>query len=123
MKIKQGLVIGSDLSSNNNTVSISFDGTITTQGTISCVGSVTAAKLISNTIEAVAVGDTVSIKGNWVNFGNGLTHTILGSIVSEFFSGPIFHQGIQVRNGIESGYYSASQPMQFRFDIHCKSDG
>ena len=113
IKLKQGLVIGSDLSSNNNTVSISFDGTITTQGTISCVGSVTAGKVISNTIEAVAVGDTVSIKGNWVNFGNGLTHTILGSTVSEFFSGPIFHQGIQVRNGIESGYYSASQPSNF----------
>ena len=113
IKLKQGLVIGSDLSSNNNTVSISFDGTITTQGTISCVGSVTAGKVISNTIEAVAVGDTVSIKGNWVNFGNGVTHTILGSTVSEFFSGPIFHEGIQVRKGIESGYYSASQPDNF----------
>ena len=74
---------------------------------------ITAAKLISNTIETVAVCDTVSIKGNLVNFGNGLIHTILGSTVSEFFSGPIFHQGIQVRNGIESGYYSASQPDNF----------
>ena len=46
-------------------------------------------------------------------FGNGLTHTILGSTGSEFFSLPVFHEAIQVRNGIESGYYSASQPGNF----------
>ena len=105
IKLKQGLVIGSDLSSNNNTVSISFDGTITTQGTISCVGSVTAGKVISNTIEVVDVMDQIAIKSNWAIFGNGLTHTILASTGSEFFSNPIFHEGIQVRKGIESGYF------------------
>ena len=46
-------------------------------------------------------------------FGNGLTHTIFSSTGSEFFSLPIFHEAIQVRNGIESGYYSASQPGNF----------
>jgi hypothetical protein len=46
-------------------------------------------------------------------FGNGLTHTILSTTGSEFFSLPIFHEAMQVRNGIESGYYSASQPGTF----------
>ena len=46
-------------------------------------------------------------------FGNGVTHTILSSGVSQFFSLAVFHQAIQVRNGIESGYYSESQPGNF----------
>ena len=57
--------------------------------------------------------DQLTVKSNWIMFGNGLTHTILGSTGSEYFSLPVFHQAIQVRNGIESGYYYASQPGNF----------
>ena len=54
--------------------------------------------------------DQLTVRINWIIFGNGLTHTILGSTGSEFYSLPVFHEAIQVRIGIESGYYSASQP-------------
>ena len=56
-------------------------------------------------------------------FGNGRTHTIIGSAGSEFFSLPVFHQAIQVRNGIESGYYSASQPGNFMSTFTASQSG
>ena len=81
-----------------------------TSATNITVNTLTATKLISNTLEVVGITDQITIKSNWNIFGNGLTHTIFISIVSELFSEPVFHEAIQVRNGIESGYYSASQP-------------
>ena len=84
-----------------------------TSATNLTVNTLTATKAVSNTIETVGVMDQLMIKSNWSIFGNGLTHTILGSTGSEFFSLPVFHQAIQLEIGINSGYYSSSQPGKF----------
>ena len=44
----------------------------TKQPTITSATNLAVNKLISTTLEGVAVGDTISIRAKWVNFGNGL---------------------------------------------------
>ena len=127
-RIRNGLSIGTD--------SVSNPGTWDQYAAFDASGNLTAPNIYSKTdtnsllstkqdtiktttdlnlrsITASVSISTPNINSNLVAFGNGTTHTILASTVSQFFSLTSFTAGIQVQNGIESGYFSAYQPPTF----------
>ena len=91
---------------------------ILTSTTATVSGSLAATKVVSNTIETVGIMDQLAVKSNSIIFGNGLTHTILGDAGSEFYSLPVFHEAIQVRSGIESGFFLGIATRQFHSNIY-----
>ena len=73
-------------------------------------------------VASVSIG-TPNINSHSVAFGNGTTHTFLASTVFQFFVLTSFTAGMQVHNGIESGYYSSSQPPTFISTFIASSSG
>ena len=82
-------------SSTTATLAVTSDTATITNVIVS--GNHTADKAICNKFEAVGIMDQINIKGNWVLFGNVITHTILASTVSQFCSLTSFTTGIQVQ--------------------------
>ncbi|MFM7984172.1 MAG: hypothetical protein ACKPKO_33100, partial [Candidatus Fonsibacter sp.] len=84
-------------------------GNITTQGTITCQGNlsaqtINATKIICNRFEPTTVNTDMTIKANMVLFGDTFTHTILSGIASDFYTQCNFYQYVRAKNGFESVY-------------------
>jgi hypothetical protein len=67
----------------------------------------TANKIICNLFEPTTVNTEMIIKANNVLLGDTITHTLLSSATSQFFSGVVFNKPVQFLDGIDLGYNNA----------------
>ena len=67
----------------------------------------TANIIICNLFEPTTVNTEMIIKANNVLWGDTITHTLLSSATSQFFSGVVFNKPVQFLDGIDLGSYNA----------------
>ncbi len=61
----------------------------------------TATTIICNLFEPTTVNTEMIIKADNVLLGDTITHTLLSSATSQFFSGVVFNKPVQCLDGIE----------------------